>query len=97
MSKHGLDQARTQLRERLRKSTAARTVWRSPEPPKRDEAHLLTTDQTCGSCQHRGSEVIGPSCKVALGYYRCTLRPDYEWQSPLASCRFEPSRYVRRA
>lgn len=91
MSK-ALDDAREQLRKRLREREAARLA--PPTPPRPE---LFTKDQTCGSCMHRGDEVIGPSCKVALGLYHCKLRPSYDWQSPLAECRFQPSRYQRRS
>lgn len=94
MSRTALDDAREQLRRRMRESQARRAEAEAAPAPARPE--LLTTDKTCGSCKHRGEEVIGPSCKKPLGYYHCKLRPHYEWQSPLATCRFEPSKYEGR-
>lgn len=91
MSRHGIDEARAKLKERLRDSVER--VQRKPPPP---PPELFTKDATCGSCAHRGEEVIGPSCKRPLGLYHCKLRPHYDWQSPSASCRFEPSRYERK-
>lgn len=89
---HALEEARRKLKERLRES--AERVQAAPPPP---PPELFTKDGTCGSCKHRGDEVIGPSSKKLLGLYHCKLRPHYDWQSPLAECRFEPSRHERKS
>ena len=53
---------------------------------------MSTTTGPCGACAHFGTEDV-PEKLLAAGYGRCGFKDTWCYQSRLAACAFDPSRW----